>query len=52
MRFEIPGMINDFEVTPKTLLPPLLAVTARPELLLILPPGHEHATNIKHISFP
>lgn len=43
-------MINDFKVTPKTLLPPLLAVTARPELLLSLPPGHEHVTTTKQIS--
>lgn len=39
-------MINYFEVTPKILLPPLSAVTARPEPFFL----HEHVTNTRSAS--
>lgn len=43
MTFEVPGVINDLEVTPGALVPPLVAVTAGPELRLILPPRACHS---------
>lgn len=38
MKPETPGVIKELEVPPRTPSPPLLAVTARPELLLIPTP--------------
>lgn len=35
IKFEVSSVINYFEVTPKILLPPLSAVTARPEPFLL-----------------
>lgn len=46
IKFEVSSVINYFEVTPKILLPPLSAVTARPEPFLL----HEHVTNTRSAS--